>query len=83
MFTTESAYRHGVDYDDMVHALTLSAGFVSLADPDGAVMVMHVGPARDGSLLEIGVVAGRDLEGEVIVHAMPARRQYLAAVGLR
>jgi hypothetical protein len=38
--------------------------------------VMLIGPATDGTLLEIGVL---DLEGEdpVVIHAMPARPQFL------
>ena len=38
-------------------------------------MTMFVGPDPAGNLLEIGVV-GTD-EGPLIVHAMPARPQYL------
>lgn len=37
---------------------------------------MRVGPARDGDLLEIGVL-GIDTDDPVIVHAMGARPQYL------
>jgi hypothetical protein len=37
---------------------------------------MRVGPARDGYLLEIGVL-GIDTDDPVIVHAMRARPQYL------
>jgi hypothetical protein len=36
---------------------------------------MRVGPARDGDLLEVGVL-GIDTDDPVIVHAMRARPQY-------
>jgi hypothetical protein len=38
--------------------------------------MMRVGPARDGNLLEIGVL-GIDTDNPVIVHATRARPQYL------
>jgi len=37
---------------------------------------MRVGPARDGDLLEVGVL-GIDSDDPVIVHAMPCRPHYL------
>ena len=36
---------------------------------------MLIGPDQAGNLFEIGVVSSD--QGPVIVHAMPARRQYL------
>jgi len=41
-------------------------------------MIMHIGPARDGQLLEVGSIAASDYPGmTLIVHAMPARPKYL------
>jgi hypothetical protein len=41
----------------------------------GEGLVMYVGPARSGDLLEVGVVEGH---GEIaIVHAMRARTRFL------
>jgi hypothetical protein len=37
---------------------------------------MRTGPARNGDLLEVGAL-GIDTDDPVIVHAMPARPQYL------
>jgi hypothetical protein len=37
---------------------------------------MRVGPAQNGSLLEVGVL-GIDTDDPVIVHAMPCRPRYL------
>ncbi|MBO0807958.1 MAG: hypothetical protein J2P32_06605 [Actinobacteria bacterium] len=42
-------------------------------------LTMFIGPARDTTLLEVGVVDGRD--GPVIVHAMEARPRYLRRKG--
>lgn len=38
---------------------------------------MFVGPARDGSLLEVGIVEAEDFDGLFVIHAMPARTKYL------
>jgi len=41
-------------------------------------MTMYIGPGRDGTLLEVGVVVARDEPGRVfIAHAMKARARYL------
>ena len=41
---------------------------------------MLIGPARDGALLEIGVL---DLEGDdpVVIHAMPLRQKFYRFLG--
>ena len=43
-------------------------------------LTMLIGPARDGSMLEIGVL---DLDGEdpVVIHAMPLRRKFNRFLG--
>lgn len=43
-------------------------------------LTMHIGPASDGTLLEIGVL---DIEGDdpVIIHAMPLRRKFYRILG--
>lgn len=69
----ESAHRHGVDADDMLHALRYAVHHVSQADN----MVMFIGPDRAGQLIEVGVVIwwGGEL---AVAHAMrPARPNYL------
>ncbi len=48
----ESALRHGVSEDDMLHALRFAAHHVRQADD----MVMFIGPDRAGGLIEVGVV---------------------------
>lgn len=69
----ESAHRHGVSDDDMLHALRFAIRHVRQADD----MVMFIGPDGAGTLVEVGAVIwwGGEL---AIVHAMrPARRKYL------
>ena len=68
----ESARKHGVADDDMLHALR---NFVrTFAQDEGFTMV--VGPARDAQLLEVGFV--ESTEGDlIVVHAMVARDRFL------
>jgi hypothetical protein len=67
----EPARRHGVSDDDIEHAIRNA-----IRQHVGDEFAMLIGPATDGSLLEIGVL---DLEGEdpVVIHAMPARPRFL------
>jgi hypothetical protein len=67
----ESARRHGVSDDDMLHAYRNSIR-VWQQDDD---FRMIVGPASDGTLLEIGVTERFDME--TIVHAMLVRPIFL------
>lgn len=70
MKIARSAHRHGIEDEDIRHALRLATAFAEVDE-----LVMWLGPARDGQLLEVGVteIAG----DEWVVHAMPARRKYL------
>lgn len=65
-----SARRHGVADADMRHALS---HYLRVYDDQGEV-AMFVGPARNGTVLEIGVVL--DDDDPRIVHAMRARPKY-------
>ncbi len=68
----ESAYRHGVAEEDMLHALT----YATRAFPEDEGFTMYVGPARPGHpMLEVGVVVWHG--ALAINHAMPARPMYL------
>jgi len=64
-----SADKHGVSHTDAEHALR---NYVRVFD-QGEV-VMFIGPAADGAMLEVGVV--EDDEDPRIIHAMPARRRF-------
>jgi hypothetical protein len=69
----DSAHRHGVTEDDMLHALRFAILHVRQADD----MFMFIGPDRSGTLVEVGVVIwwGGEL---AIAHALrPARTKYL------
>jgi hypothetical protein len=67
----DSARRHGIADEDMLHAVRNAIATEDLDDG----FTMFIGPARDASLAEVGVVDGED--GPVIVHAMVARPKYL------
>jgi hypothetical protein len=68
----DSARKHGVADEDMLHAFRNPVRVEYLDEG----LTMFIGPRRDGNrLLEVGVVDGA--EGPVIVHADRARPKYL------
>jgi hypothetical protein len=73
----ESARRHELVDDDILHAVRNAVAAEDLDDG----FTMFIGPARNATLLEVGVVDGED--GPVIVHAMAARARYLRGRGGR
>ena len=72
MRIAETARKHGVRDDDILHAVRMAIAEWKLEDG----LTMLVGPARDGGLLEVGVL-GIDGDDPVIIHAMRARPRYL------
>lgn len=72
-----SARRHGIADDDMRHALRNPILVTELDDS----LTMFTGPARDGTLLEVGV--GDSDDGPVIIHADRARPKFLPGKGDR
>jgi hypothetical protein len=67
-----SARKHGVEDEDLLHAYRNAIDAYALEEG----LIMLVGPALTGALLEIGVA--RSEEGtSVIVHAMEARPRFL------
>lgn len=70
-FVADSAHRHGVNDETILHAFNHPIRVEDLDD----YMTMFIGPDRAGNLYEIGVVSSP--EGPVIVHAMSARPKYL------
>lgn len=69
----DSATRHGVAGDDMLHAIEHSLAVDDLGeDPDRWLVL---GPGIAGNLLELVVLITREGD-EVIVHAMPMRPKY-------
>jgi hypothetical protein len=69
---TESARRRGIADEDMLHAITHHLSY--FVDEGDEELVMFIGPARNGAVLEVGVV--EDDEDPRIIHAMPARRKF-------
>jgi hypothetical protein len=70
------ARRHGIDDSDIWHAARTAIRKIDM-DED---LTMLIGPARDGTPLEIGVL---DLLGEdpVIIHAMRLRPKFYQFIG--
>ena len=67
----ESARRHGIEAEDILHAVehALAVG----EQDDGKVL--YLGPDRSANLLEVVAVA-RDDGTEVVIHAMRMRAKY-------
>jgi hypothetical protein len=71
-----SARKHGVRDEDAVHAAE-HAVYDTPLDDDNPARELRLGFDRVGRLLEI-VVLHFDSGDEMVIHAMPARRRYLA-----
>lgn len=73
MIVTASATKHGVPAEDIEHAYDHA---LLIHEQDEGV-VIAVGPARDGELIEIGYLVSED--GTVVaIHSMrPARTKFL------
>jgi len=67
-----TARRHDVPDDNMLHALRNHRRAFETDDP---AVTMFIGPATNGSPLEIGVVS--DNEDTAVIHAMAARAKFL------
>lgn len=70
-----SARKHGISDEDMLHAFRNPIRTEDLGDG----FTMFTGPARDATLLEIGVIDSDS--GPFIVHGDEARRKYLPGEG--
>jgi hypothetical protein len=69
-----SARRHGVKDDDMLHAFRNALRVIEL-EYNGHVQLLVIGPARDGALLELVLPTG---DPQRIIHAMPLRPSFYA-----
>lgn len=67
----EPARRHGVEDDDIWHAIRSAIRKIDM-DED---LTMLIGPARDGTPLEIGVL-GLVGDDPVVIHAMRLRPKF-------
>jgi hypothetical protein len=63
---------HGIRDEDILHAVR-NEMYSATTDDDDLVMV--VGPAKTGNLLEIGIV-DRDGDDPVVIHAMNLRPKF-------
>lgn len=70
MRIAHSAREHEVADEDMLHALRNT---IQEFESDDVTMI--AGAARDGALLELGVL-NIESDSPVIIHAMPLRRKY-------
>jgi hypothetical protein len=67
----ESAHDHGIVDEDILHAIQIPVKDWDLDDN----AIMRVGPARNSSLLEIGI-ADIDTNDPVIFHVMKCRKRF-------
>lgn len=72
MRVAASAHRHGVADPDIRHAL--AHPLRTFTDQGDVSVVMVIGTARNGQVLEVGLVD--DDEDPRVIHAQPARRKY-------
>lgn len=72
----DPARKHGVDDEDMLHAARNALYRVRQDDE----VVMLIGPARDGSPLELGIL-GHFTDDPVIIHAMALRPKFYPFLG--
>lgn len=75
MRIARSARRHGIDDEDILHALRNA---IRSFDVDEVTML--IGPARDGTLLELGVVE-LDEDDPAVIHAMRLRPKFYPLLG--
>lgn len=69
-----SARRHGIDDDDIRHAVD-HALVVDVESGDPEHRILFLGPNRAGNLLEVMALVFDD-EQLVVIHAMRMRRKY-------
>jgi hypothetical protein len=72
----EPARKHGVPDSDIRHAL----GNAIKRIPGNEDVAMFIGPARNGTPLEIGVL-GSSGDDPVVIHAMPLRAKFYRFLG--
>lgn len=72
------ARKHGLADAEIRHAVRSATRLVVMDDE----LTMLIGPATDGSMLEVGVL---DLDGDdpVVIHAMPLRQKFYRFLRVR
>jgi len=74
----QPARRHGIGDDDIWHAVRNATRKIEM----GGDLTMLIGPARDGTPLEIGVL-GLGGEDPVVIHAMRLRPKFYPFISQR
>ena len=72
MDVLQSARRHGVEEEDIQHAVRHAVAVEEVAEDPTRYLLL--GPDRAGNVLEL-VVMDRP-QGPAVIHAMPMRKQY-------
>jgi hypothetical protein len=68
----QGARKHDIDDEDILHAVR-NRVFQAVGTDD---LAMFIGPARNGTLLEIGVL-NPNTEDPIVIHADKARDKFL------
>ncbi|MGI8680524.1 MAG: hypothetical protein ACR2LX_17950 [Jatrophihabitans sp.] len=71
MDASPSAFKHGVTIEDIEHAVRNA---LAMDDWDEDLR-LYIGPARDGSLLEVVAIVSADRDN-LAIHAMSMRAKY-------
>ena len=71
----QSASKHGIDTDDVQHAMAHSLVVADLGGDDAPERTLVLGPDRAGNMLEVRVLHFDD-DREMVIPAMPMRRTY-------
>lgn len=70
-----SAAKHGIDVDDVLHAVTHALVVADLGDDESPLRTLVLGPDRSGNMIEV-IVLHFDDGREMVIHAMPMRTRY-------
>ena len=68
----QSAFKHGVEEDDIEHAVS-NAMVIEDLDDD---LRLYLGPNRRAALLEVITLLREEPDVELVIHAMPMRAKY-------
>lgn len=71
MDVADSARKHGVADDDMIHAIRNALRVVHQGNRD-----LYIGADRSGRLLEVVVLGDDPVGPPVVIHAMTLRQKY-------
>jgi hypothetical protein len=71
----QSAIKHGIREDDIIHAVTHALVVADMGDDESPMRTLVVGTDTAGNLLEVIVLCFDDGR-EMAIHAMPMRDKY-------